>query len=278
MSELTRYKELGDFLRSRRERLTPKEAGLTAGSAIRRTPGLRREEVAALSGVSLAWYTYLEQGRSINVSAQVLESLSRTLQLNDEERQYLFRMAGHAVPTESVINTENVRPVPEAMQLIFGEIRHYPAYIVDSRLTVAAWNAPASRIFGPFEGLNELERNLVWRMFTRKDYRHLFPHWEHTARSLLAQFRDFYGKYTNDPWLGRLAEKLLKTSTEFKTWWNEHDVNGIPDGNKEIRHPELGMLYLHYTGLMLAEKQNMVLTVFTPREGTGTAEKLNRIM
>ncbi|MDN3956409.1 helix-turn-helix domain-containing protein [Sporolactobacillus laevolacticus] len=157
MSELTRHKELGDFLRTRRERLTPEKAGLKTDSTIRRTPGLRREEVAALSGVSIAWYTYLEQGRPINVSSQVLESLSSTLQLVHEERNYLFRMAGQTAPSKPFINNEEVQPIPEAMQLILGEIYRYPAYIVDSRLNVVAWNSLASKIFGPFDGLNTLE-------------------------------------------------------------------------------------------------------------------------
>ncbi|MCL1630363.1 helix-turn-helix transcriptional regulator [Sporolactobacillus sp. CPB3-1] len=278
MSERKRHQELGDFLRTRRERLTPEKAGLTTDATTRRTPGLRREEVAALSGVSLAWYTYLEQGRPINVSAQVLESLARTLQLDEEERHYLYRMAGHAVPSQTFINTDELQPVPEAVQLILGEIRHYPAYVVDSRLTVVAWNVLAERIFGPFENSDVLDRNLVWRMFTREDYRHLFTHWEYTAKSLLAQFRSFYGKYTNDPWLNALAEKLTNVSDEFKTWWSEHDVDETPDGNKEINHPELGTLQLNYTGLMLAEKQNMVLTVFTPRQGTDTENKMNKMV
>ncbi|MDN3956410.1 MmyB family transcriptional regulator [Sporolactobacillus laevolacticus] len=115
-------------------------------------------------------------------------------------------------------------------------------------------------------------------MFTWKDYQQLFIHWEYTARSLLAQFRGFYGKYTNDPWLNSLTEKLMKTSNEFKTWWAEHDVDGIPDGNKEINHSELGVLQLNYTGLLLAEKQNMILTVFTPKPGTETDEKLNGLL
>lgn len=279
MDDMKKYKELGDFLRTRRERLLPAEAGLNVRKAGRRTPGLRREEVSTLSGVSLAWYTYLEQGRPIHASSEVLESLARTLKLNNEERRYLFELAGQAVPSGSAVDEdEGTETVPKAAQLILNEMNHYPAYIVSARLNVVAWNKLASQIFGPFEETSDLERNLLWRMFTRKDYRRLFIHWEYMAKSLLAQFRSFYGKHMYDPWLNSLADKLTEASKEFKDWWLKHDVDGIPDGNKEINHPRLGMLKMSYTNLLLADKQNMVLTVFIPQAGSDTEKKLSQLL
>ncbi|WP_332237412.1 MmyB family transcriptional regulator [Sporolactobacillus sp. KGMB 08714] len=128
------------------------------------------------------------------------------------------------------------------------------------------------------KNLSALERNIVWRMFTREDYRQSFVHWEYMARVLLVQFRGLYGKYTNDPWLSLLADRLMKESKEFNAWWPQHDVNGIPDGSKVMNHPKLGLLKMNYTNLLPAENQNMVLTVFTPQPDTGTREKLNKLL
>lgn len=276
MKKSVKHQELGDFLRTRRERLAPDLAGIRPDARRRRTPGLRREEVAALSGVSLAWYTSMEQGRPIHVSAQVLESLSRTLRLDDKERSYLFTLAGQVPPSEGFPAASEQVSVSAPLQLILDELRRYPAYIVDTRLTIVAWNTLSSEIFAISEESDLLERNIVWRMFTREDYRKIFSHWESIAKSLLAQFRGQYGKDPNDPWYNELRQKLMEISQEFRTWWPQHDVDGIPDGYKEINHPKLGRLELDYTNLIVADKQNMILTVFTPKTGTGTKEKLEQ--
>ncbi|WP_141430789.1 helix-turn-helix transcriptional regulator [Bacillus sp. 03113] len=275
MGESTKQKELADFLKTRRMRLSPQEAGLDTGSTRRRTPGLRREEVAVLSGVSLAWYTYLEQGRQIRVSDQVLESLARTLKLDKDERNYLFLLAGQGVPADVEFNADNNENISPAVQLILDGLNQYPAYVIDRCLNIVAWNQLANDVFGSFEKLTDLERNIVWRMFTREDYRTLFVDWEYMAKGLLAQFRGFYGRYTEDPWYQELVEKLMKVSNEFRQWWEQHEVNSIPDGKKEINHPKLGLLKMDYTSLLLAENPNMVLTVFTPQPNSNTKEKLN---
>lgn len=262
-------------MRTRRMRISPEEAGLKNDLTRRRTPGLRREEVAALSGISLAWYTNLEQGRPIRVSEQVLESLSRTLKLDKDEKSYLFLLANQWMPSDSVLepsyHADTVSPV---LQLILDELHPCPSYIIGNNWNIVAWNEVAAKVFGYSNDMNEYERNIIWRMFSRDDYRKLFVNWEYMASGLLAQFRSFYAKYTNDPWYNELVSQLLKSSSEFQEWWSRHEVFSIPEGNKEMNHPMLGNLKMDYTNLLLAEEQNMFLTIFTPQPNTGTREKL----
>ncbi|MGG3641342.1 helix-turn-helix transcriptional regulator [Bacillus gobiensis] len=275
MQDSSKHKELGDFLRTRRMRISPEEAGLKNDSTRRRTPGLRREEVAALSGISLAWYTNLEQGRPIRVSEQVLESLSRTLKLDKDEKSYLFLLANQWLPSDSVLEQkENGDTISSALQLILDELHPCPAYIIGNRWNIAAWNEMAAEVFGYSYDMNEFERNIIWRMFTRDDYRKLFVNWEYMASGLLGQFRSFYAKYTDGPWYNELVTQLLATSSEFQEWWPRHEVFSIPEGNKEMNHPKLGNLKMDYTNFLLAEEKNMFLTIFTPQPNTGTKERL----
>ncbi|MEW9701706.1 helix-turn-helix transcriptional regulator [Paenibacillus sp. SI8] len=276
MQKSSKYKELGDFLRTRRMRLSPKEVGLHVESSRRRIDGLRREEVAALSGVSLAWYTYLEQGRSIRVSDQVLESLARTLKLDKDERTYLFQLAGQWLPDDSLPASSNEERISPALQLILDEFRHYPSYIIGRRWNIIAWNRLASELFGYTHETDDFERNLIWRMFTKSNYRQLFEGWENMAKGMLAQFRSFYGKYSDDPWYNELVNRLMETSSEFAAWWPRHDVFGIPEGYKSMNHPVAGELYMDYNSFILADDQNMIMTVFTPQPGTDTGDKLKR--
>jgi transcriptional regulator with XRE-family HTH domain len=275
LNQSQRHKELADFLKTRRLRLTPQAVGLSPQSTRRRTPGLRREEVAALSGVSLAWYTYLEQGRPIRVSEQVLESLARTLQLDNDERNYLFTLANQWLSIEpTVLKEETISP---SLQQVLDEL-NYPAYIVGSMLNVIAWNQLACEVFGDFFKMDHWERNLVWRMFTDSDYRLLFVDWESMAKNLLAQLRIYYGKNIENPWYSELVDTLKKASPEFSEWWQQYDVFGIPEGKKVLRHPRVGLLVLEYNSLIVAAHPECILTVFTPDAGTDTQEKLKTLI
>jgi transcriptional regulator with XRE-family HTH domain len=276
LSSSKRHKELADFLKIRRLRLSPLAAGLTAPSARRRIHGLRREEVAALSGVSLAWYTYLEQGRPIRVSEQVLESLARTLQMDGDERNYLFSLASQWLVKEPVqIQEETVSP---SLQYMLDELKACPAYIVGGRWEIVAWNRMACEVFGDYSAMDHLGRNLIWRMFADAEHRRLFADWESAAKRLLAQFRNYYGKNIENPWYNEMVEKLKETSPEFREWWQQHEVFGIPEGKKEIRHPRVGLLTLEYNSLLIAEDPDLMLTVFTPDFQTDTKEKLNALI
>src|SRR5262245_4098334 len=161
--ELDRHQELAEFLHSRRARLSPEQAGFSRGTR-RRTPGLRREEVALLAGVSPEWYTWLEQGRDINVSVQVLESLARVLQLDDTERTYLFLLALRQPPPVETFSPPTVSPT---LQLFLDQLGTTPACVVDARLNVVARNRAHCAVFGIYYGQSERERNIIWRVFTQ---------------------------------------------------------------------------------------------------------------
>jgi transcriptional regulator with XRE-family HTH domain len=253
--------------------MTPKAAGLDASSsAKRRIQGLRREEVAALSGISLAWYTYLEQGRPIRVSEQVLDSLARTLRLDSDERSYLFALASQWMipePTRAERQT-----VTASLQFMLDSLRACPAYIVSGRWEVIAWNRLACEVFGDYAAMDSLKRNLIWRMFADEEHRRLFADWEAVAKRLLAQFRGFYGKNIENPWYNDFIGKLRQVSPEFGSWWEQHEVFGIPEGKKRIRHPRAGLLTLEYNGFPITENPDLMLTVFTPDLQTDTERKL----
>lgn len=271
-----RRKELADFLRTRRLRMSPQGAGIPFETSHRRTLGLRREEVCALSGISLPWYTALEQGRDIRVSDQVLESLARTFRLSGDERDHLYILASQSIP-QRVSPTENGSISP-ALQHILDRMGNYPAYISDKRWNVIAWNASACAIFGDFSRMTELERNILWRMFMFEEYRSNFVNWREMAQTVLAQFRSRYARYAVDPWYQELIDKLSEASDEFRTMWLRHDVLGFSEGKKKIRHKKVGMLILKYNTFSALENEDLKFTIFTPVENTGTAEKLEKLL
>ena len=160
---LDRHQELADFLRSRRARLSPEQVGLSRGMR-RRTPGLRREEVASLAGVSPEWYTWLEQGRAINVSVQLVENLARVLQLDDNERTYLFLLALRQPPPAELFSPPTISPT---VQLFLDQSGTTPACVVDARFNAIARNRAHCAVFGSFEGQSERDRNIIWRVFTQ---------------------------------------------------------------------------------------------------------------
>lgn len=275
LTDSQRHKELADFLKTRRLRLSPQAAGLPLQPGRRRTKGLRREEVAALSGVSLAWYTYLEQGRPIRVSEQVLESIARTLQLDVDERNYMFVLASQLLTTSAVPEEDRV---PPSLQFMMDEMEACPAYLIDNRWNIIAWNRLACEMFGNFSEMDDLEKNLVWRTFMATDYRRLFEDWETIAKRLLAQFRIHFAKNMNDPWYNEMVEKLKQTSPEFGEWWQQHEVFGIPAGKKEIFHSKAGLLAFIYHSFSLVEQPDWILTVFIPDPKTDTGEKLKKLL
>lgn len=274
MNRSRRHKELADFLKTHRSRLNPEAAGLPPRPSKRRTAGLRREEVAALSGVSLAWYTYLEQGRPIRVSEQVLESIARTLQLDTDERNYLFSLTGEWLIAEPAPKEEGISP---SLQYMLDDLGICPAYIFDDGWNTIAWNRMACEVFGNYDDMDRLNRNLIWRTFTDPDYRKLFLDWEPMAKRLLAQFRIYFAKYIDNPWFLTMVEELKRSSKEFSEWWKDHEVSGIPTGKKGLVHPEVGRLTLDFNNFRLAERPGWTLTVFTPDAGTDTRDKLKTL-
>lgn len=272
-TEKNRYLELADFLKTRRARILPSQVGLSQGSR-RRTPGLRREEVAQLAGIGLTWYTWLEQGRPIRVSAQILESLSRVLLLDKQERNHLFTLARQAIPTDLPKYQGIINP---SIQKVLDSLIFSPSFIMDRRWNVIAWNKAACLVFGDFSTMNVRERNIVWMMFNNHSYMELFKEWEFHAQGLLARFRTTCGQYIEDPWLVEFIKELKEQSKEFDFWWSKHEVQSGSAVNKEINHPVVGTLIFEFCSFDVSDNPNLKLIVNTPLAETNTSEKMKML-
>lgn len=264
--------QLAQFLQTRRARLSPKQAGLPSGGR-RRTPGLRRAEVAYLAGVSVDWYTWLEQGRDIQASAQVLESVARALQLDRDERKHLFLLAYGHLPPEHHDPQITVSPL---LQNFLDRQGDSPAFVTNSRWDIVAWNRAACFVFGDYGKMTAREKNSVWRMYTSSYVRQLLQdEWEHNARRRLAQFRAGYGKFVGDPWWSEMIEALSRVSTEFREWWPQHDVQNAPEGRKIIYHPIAGTLYFEHLSFQAIDSADLQVTVNIPMNES-TSERMRK--
>lgn len=265
---------LADFLKSRRARLRPEEFDLPTFQR-RRTRGLRREELAQLIGVGISWYTWLEQGRDIQVSDHVLERLVSILRLNEEERRHLFALARGPVPlpdeqgSEHNINISNT----STQAILDGFI--YPARLFDRRLNIVGWNESACRIFGDYASFTKRDRNCVWFHFMHPASRTLHIHWEQEARRCLAFLHVKYDQAPDDPWLTELIADLQQASPDFRVWWPEHDITLACGKFFEINHPLMGHLAFEPATLTLSSLPGMELVVYTPYPQGDTAARLN---
>jgi transcriptional regulator with XRE-family HTH domain len=270
---------LGAFLRIRRGALQPEGVGLPKRSTRRLTPGLRREEVAELAGISVSWYTRLEQGKDVQLSARALHGIAAALQLSASERDYLLALARSEAPPAPVPRTQAVSPTLQAVLDAQGE---RPAYVVDPCLNMLAWNRAAVDVFsaGVFDDYAELpkhERNLLWLIFT-DEARRLFPYWEKHARLLLAQFRDASRYMVGDPWIATLISRLEASSPEFAEWWSHHDVDRVQEIEKVVDHPKVGRMALLQTVLQVVDDApGLILVLYTAAPGTDTAERLQKL-
>jgi hypothetical protein len=268
-----RRRELADFLRTRRKRLLPQQQGLPEGGR-RRTPGLRREEVALLAGISVDLYIWLEQARPINVSEVVLDSLTQALHLNEHEREHLFLLAHQHLPPETVQCEEIVSP---ALQRAIDHMETCPSYILGKRWNILAWNQAAVALLGNYSHMQERERNSIWRIFTSPYLRQLLVHWEDDARRNLAQFRASTRHFLHDPWLSDFVKDLEQASPEFRTWWPMYDVISRAEGCKEMRHPTLGTLLFDYQTFQVHDAPDLNIVVHTPQE-IATERKMRQLL
>ncbi|MFM2482857.1 helix-turn-helix transcriptional regulator [Celerinatantimonas sp. YJH-8] len=252
--------ELATFLRSRRERLSPNEVGLPSGGR-RRTPGLRREEVAALAGVGLTWYTWLEQGRDIGVSTAFLENLSRVLKLDAAERRHLFLLAHERPPTDQ---GKTWCVVPALIRRLMDDIAQHPAYVLNLRWDVLAYNDAANRLFC-FEHQPSERRNLLWMLFTDPVLLELFPHWEEEAPRILSSFRRDYANASHDCDIKALVDELKKVSPEFHQFWKEHDVHAPCNGSRELKVDGETITFEH-TSLIIDADRHLRLVVYAKSE------------
>jgi transcriptional regulator with XRE-family HTH domain len=272
--EHRRLHELGDFLRTRRARLVPGDVGLPRGSR-RRAPGLRRAEVAQLAGVSVDWYTWLEQARPITVSTQVLESLVKALHLNANEREHLFLLAHQQPPPERATEPETVSPT---LQHFLDHQGLSPAFVIGRLWDVVAWNDAARVVIGDYPQMTSRDRNAIWRVFTSPAHRQLLVDWEGSARRLLAQFRATCGRYLGDPRLTELISDLMICSPEFRAWWPDHEVLGAPDGRKTFNHPRAGHLVFEHLTFQVFDAPDLRVNVYTPLDVADTPAKISRLL
>ncbi|MCQ4087810.1 helix-turn-helix transcriptional regulator [Saccharibacillus sp. JS10] len=273
-NSLDRYQELSRFLRSCRERIAPEQVGLPQ-TGRRRTPGLRRGEVALLADVGLDWYTYLEQGRAIQVSAEVLERIARVLQMDESERKHLYHLARMQYPLSSLPHTSEV---PPELQRFLDSQHRSPATVMDARMNIIAWNECYSALNGDLTQLSEIERNFVWMTFTSERFRYLKgDQWEPHARRIVASFYAGYARHSEDPWWSRQFEALSKVSTEFCEFWESHEVLDAIDAPKTLHCPNLGKLNFDLLSFEYMNDSNLNIAIHVPH-ADGTVEKMQQLL
>ncbi|PGM56091.1 helix-turn-helix transcriptional regulator [Bacillus sp. AFS053548] len=276
MNRETRLQALSEFLKTQRSKINPQMVGLPVGTR-RRTPGLRREEVAALAGVSTTWYTWLEQGRDITVSKSVLDAISDALQLNKDERNYLYALALPEAEKRSFSNEEETVISP-ALTKILNELRNCPIIISDRRCQIVGWNPAAAHVFLDFEQIPKVERNLIQLLFSRKEFKSLAVNWEHFVKGFLAIFRTYYGQYVGDQWYTSFINEMEQNFPEFHELWNESEVSSAPDVLIEFRHAKAGKMLFNLTSLQVQGNIDLRCSIYTPVENTNTESKLRKLM
>jgi len=269
-----RRRAFGAFLRSRRERLTPAAVGLPNGFR-RRTPGLRREEVALLAGVGATWYTWLEQGRDVRPSPEVLSALADALHLDAAERAHLFILTDRAPPEQRPTGPERVEePLHRMLQSLTGQ----PAYVLGRRWDLLAWNRASEVVFGDYGDLDGDARNIMHLVFANPKHQRLLVDWEEVAKAALATFRADSARYTGDPDFTRLIETLMRTSHAFRAWWPKHEVLRQLSSRKRIRHPIAGQMLFEHTTFAVTEHTDMKLVVYTPLGEADSIAKLEVLL
>ncbi|MEV6654222.1 helix-turn-helix transcriptional regulator [Streptomyces sp. NPDC051219] len=263
--------ELSEFLRSRRARLQPGDVGLPSYGRHRRVPGLRREELAQLAGVSVAYYTRLEQGNGRNVSAEVLDSIARALRLDDTERAHLTHLAKPKLKKKKPVRPQQVRV---ELQRLIDAMDGVPAYILGRRLDVLAWNRMARALLGDFAALPPAERNMARMVFLDPNSRELYAEWECKACEVVSYLRLDAGCHPDDPQLSALVGELSVKDEEFRNLWAAHTVRDKGHGIKRLRHPLVGELTLSYETFRLPDNQEQSLITLHAEPGSASAEAL----
>ena len=271
MNEHARRDELKDFLRTRRERLSPSDFGFR-DTTRRRTPGLRRDEVAQLANIGTTTYTFLEQGRDINVSTNVLDKVSDVLRLSEEEKRHLFKLAVGDLPSVKAVAEQ---PEP-ALLTMLQNIGVCPAFILNYKFDVVACNEATAKVFDfPTSG-SELEQNLLWRLFNVETLKQFYENYDDYKRCVLAYFRLTYINNVGDEKISELIQALKNCSEEFVSAWSEHEIfdSSMLSIPIKINHPRLGKLEGQYVLLSIFGYPNFTLCVFSPDAATDTGAKL----
>jgi transcriptional regulator with XRE-family HTH domain len=265
--------ELAEFLRARRAAVRPEQVGLPAGRG-RRTPGLRREEVALLAGVSLTWYTWLEQGRRINASRDVLRALARALRLDEAGVDHLLSLAEPTSPAGDERPLVSPDDVPTALTRLTNRLDPAPAYVLGPHWEFAAWNGAEERLYPRLARLDGVRRSLMWVLFADPHTRDLIVDWDIHARQALAEFRAATTAVRNDAVMAELIDRVSAESDEFAEWWPEHDVASFESRLRRFNHPHAGRLTFEYQLLVPAEWPELRVVTQLPVPGDDSAERL----
>ncbi len=249
-------KQLGEFLRHKRESLSPKDFGLPSLSKGRRTPGLRRGEVAELIGISVDWYMRLEQGRDSLPSKMTAEAIAKVFRLNTTERSHLLKLA---LGGSGRVFKKEIVP-PQVMCLI--QELSTPAYILGARYDILYWNQALTEFFRDFSKIPETERNLLYQMFLSREVRKRFLNWEKDAREMLENFRISYDLWAHSPQFIGLVEQLSTLSPEFRKWWKVHAVRMKASGETAILHKKLGKINFFYSTFQLCDYPDLKLILY----------------
>ncbi|MFE6091401.1 helix-turn-helix domain-containing protein [Streptomyces massasporeus] len=256
-----RRHELAAFLRSRRERIAPEQVGLPRGRR-RRTPGLRREEVAQLSAVGVTWYTWLEQARDIQVSVQVLDALARALLLDPSERAHLFRLAGAADPTPAT-TCPSVTP---AMRALLEQVEPFPACLQNSRYDILAHNRTYGLLLCDLDAVPPEDRNCILLSYTHAEWQSSIVHLEETQRLMAARFRATMAGHLTEPAWKMLLDRLHAESPAFRTAWDRHEVVAHRTKRKEFRNRHVGRVTVDHTDLWLTPGTGPRIVTYVPAD------------
>jgi transcriptional regulator with XRE-family HTH domain len=265
----TRY-EIAEFLKSRRSRLRPDSVGLPVGR--RRSPGLRRSEVADLAGISVDYYVRLEQGRSLHPSPSVLNGLAQALRLTADERDYLYRLLPGARPAappsdERPDISRHTRNLLDAMGIM-------PGFVINRSMDVVAWNAQAEALLGDLITTSAARPNLLWHLFCEPSARTLYVEWERAARQGVARLRACAARHPDAADITAMVHELSARSEQFRTWWAEHDVEDCSNGVKVFDHPVAGRLTLEWEVMTLPGGHDHYLVTYSAPPGSTTESAL----
>ncbi|MGW3487675.1 helix-turn-helix domain-containing protein [Streptomyces sp. NPDC001054] len=263
--------DLRAFLRTRRARISPQDAGLPASMGVRRVPGLRREEVALLAGVSAEYYERLERGRTKNVSAAVLDAVARVLRLDPAERDHLFALAGPARARSAAAPVPRLRP---GLRRALDLMADVPALVLGPRQDLVAVNPLGAAFYTGLDSLPPGRRNMVRYLFTVDAARELYEDWATTARKIVAELRRYAGGHPHDPGLADLVGDLAVRDPDFRRWWAEHDVYLREHGSKRYHHPVVGPMELGYEAFTPVGQPELVLGMHTVEPHSPSAEAL----
>lgn len=265
---------LADFLKTRRQQVDCAELPLPHHGR-GRSVGLRREDVSHLSGVSITWYTWLEQARDIQPSRQVLEALSRTLQLSGRETAYVLELAGYS--SAALGSSGDVQGAPPHIQRLLDALDPYPSYAITSAWDIVGWNHAYEALYPNVAKVEPEDRNLLWLVFTDPDVRQLLPNWAIDSGHFIAQFRAEAGPRLSERAFSTLVGRLVEASEEFRAGWESHDIEQFASRERWFHHPLIGDVRLEHHRLDASDHPDLHLVIYTAEAGSAAADQFRNL-